>query len=59
MSLALNLDAETVFGFTEAVLKPSFDNPQPTPDFHKELWELCCLDEPFVGAAAPRRREER
>lgn len=54
MSLSVALDAEIVHGFTEAVLKPSFDNPQPTPDFHKELWELCCLDEPFVGAAAPR-----
>jgi len=50
----IELDQETVYGFTESLLKSSFDNPQPTPDFHKELWELCCLPEPFVGAAAPR-----
>lgn len=51
---SIGLDAETIYGFTESLLKSSFDSPQPTPDFHKELWELCCLDEPFVGAAAPR-----
>jgi len=50
----LTLTTEIVHGFTESLLKGNFDNPQPTPDFHKELWRLCCLPEPLVAAAAPR-----
>lgn len=48
------LDAETIFGFTESVLKPKFDEPAATPDLHKELWELCTSEYKFVAAAAPR-----
>ena len=50
----LNLTSDIIHGFTESLLKGNFDNPQPTPDFHKKLWELCCLDAPLVAAAAPR-----
>lgn len=31
-----------------------FDSPKKTPVFHKELWELCCDQNPFVAIAAPR-----
>jgi predicted phage terminase large subunit-like protein len=50
----LTLDSEIINNFTESLLKPRFDNPQPTPDFHKELWDFCCLPEPWVALAAPR-----
>lgn len=50
----LKITTDIVHNFTEALLKSNFDNPQPTPDFHRELWDLCCLSEPLVAAAAPR-----
>lgn len=53
-TVALDIDAETVANFTESLLKSRFDNPQPTPEFHHELWELCCLNELWVAVAAPR-----
>jgi len=50
----MNLNAETIYGFTTSLLLSRFDNPKPTPDFHKELWELVCRPEPKVAIAAPR-----
>jgi len=32
----------------------NFDNPQPTPKFHMELWAKCCSASQFVSIAAPR-----
>jgi len=52
--MSLDITAATVANFTEALLKSRFDNPQLTPAFHHELWELCCSDEIWVAAAAPR-----
>lgn len=48
------LDADTVYGFTGSVLAPRFDNTAKIPDFHKELWELCCKGGKRVAIAAPR-----
>lgn len=50
----ITLDSELILNFTESLLKPRFDNPQPTPEFHKELWDLVCSPDPWVAAAAPR-----
>lgn len=50
----IKLSAELIEGFVNTVLSPSFDEPAPTPDFHRELWELCCSDSPLVAVAAPR-----
>ena len=50
----MELTADTLYGFTASLLSKGFDNPQPTPEFHKELWELFLKDHPFVAAAAPR-----
>jgi len=50
----LKITAESVYGFTESLLKSNFDNPQPTPDFHKELWEICCSPNDKVAIGAPR-----
>lgn len=50
----MKLTADVIEGFVKAVLLKHFDDPSPTPDFHKELWELCCSDHPLVAIAAPR-----
>ena len=50
----MELTAETIYGFTTSLLLSRFDNPKPTPSFHKELWELVCRPEPKVAIAAPR-----
>ncbi len=36
------------------VLYSRLDNPKPTPQFHMELWDLCCSDAKQVAIAAPR-----
>ena len=48
------LTAEQIYGFSETLLKSNFDNPQPTPDLHIEMWERCCSDSHLVSIAAPR-----
>lgn len=48
------LTAEIIHGFSESVLRKRFDNPCVTPEFHKEMWELCCRNERQIAIAAPR-----
>jgi len=48
------ISPDTVYGFTATVLHSRFDNPQPIPEFHKELWALACSTERKVAIAAPR-----
>jgi predicted phage terminase large subunit-like protein len=50
----MTLTPEVIEGFVKSVLIKHFDDPSPIPDFHKELWELCCSDHPLVAIAAPR-----
>lgn len=50
----MDLTADLIEGFTGSVLASRFDNPAPIPQFHKELWGLCCLDDQKVAVAAPR-----
>lgn len=35
-------------------LSPRYDDPAPTPQFHREGWKLYCSDEPQVELIAPR-----
>ena len=49
------LTERTIDGFTWGFLAANYDNPRPIPDFHMEMWELCCSDAPKVAIAAPRR----
>jgi predicted phage terminase large subunit-like protein len=53
-SKTITLTPELVYGFSESFLKSGYDNPQPTPQFHPTLWDLCCLVEKYVAIAAPR-----
>lgn len=46
--------AKVIDGFTKGLLAAKYDNPKPIPEFHKEMWELCCSDAPKVAIAAPR-----
>ena len=48
------IDAEVLYGFTAGLLAAKYDNPKPIPDFHREMWALCCSDVPKVAIAAPR-----
>lgn len=50
----IKLNSEIIDGFVQSLLSSSFDEPTPTPEFHRELWELCCSDSPLVAVAAPR-----
>ena len=48
------LDAAAIEGLTTTALARRYDNPQPIPDLHREMWRLCCLPDPQVAIAAPR-----
>lgn len=50
----MRLTADVLEGFVKSVLWQGFDAPSEIPDFHRELWELCCSDNPLVAIAAPR-----
>ena len=48
------LSGDLIHGFSTSLLMRNFDNPVDTPPFHKELWDLCCAEDPKVAIAAPR-----
>lgn len=50
----MKITSEIVAGFVGSVLAPTFDQATATPDFHHELWDLCCSNEKYVAIAAPR-----
>jgi len=48
------LNADVMEGFVNSVLRKNFDKPAPTPDFHKEIWDLVTSSSKQVAIAAPR-----
>ncbi len=48
------ITAEIVEGLSNAFLCRSYDSPAPTPEFHREMWGMCCSEYKFVAIAAPR-----
>jgi predicted phage terminase large subunit-like protein len=50
----MKINADIIEGFVQSLLAPSFDDPTPTPVFHRELWDLCCSEHNLVAIAAPR-----
>jgi len=50
----VELTSEQVYNFSEVFLKKNFDEPVETPEFHRNLWNLCLLDKKQVAIAAPR-----
>ena len=52
--MTVKLTADLIEAFAGAFLSPLYDMPQPTPDFHREVWSLYCSDHPQCAVAAPR-----
>lgn len=52
--MTVRLTADLIEAFAGSFLSPLYDMPQPTPDFHREVWALYCSDWPQCAVAAPR-----
>ena len=50
----MKLTAEMLEALSGMYLSPRYDNLQPTPDFHREVWQYYCSDIPACAVAAPR-----
>jgi predicted phage terminase large subunit-like protein len=50
----VELTAETIEGLSGIYLSPRYDQPQITPEFHRECWDRYCSDAPMACTAAPR-----
>lgn len=50
----MQLTAEMIEAFAGMYLSPLYDNPAPTPEFHREGWAIYCSDVPAAAIAAPR-----
>jgi hypothetical protein len=50
----VKLTAELVEAFAGTFLSPMYDDIQPTPQCHREWWELYCSEYNYVAIAAPR-----
>lgn len=50
----MNLTAEMIEAFSGVYLSPRYDQPQPTPEFHRECWRRYCSPHPACATAAPR-----
>lgn len=48
------ISAEIIEVLVVTLLSRLFDDPSPTPEFHKTLWELVCNPHKWVAIAAPR-----
>lgn len=48
------LTSDLIHGFAGSVLSASYDEPAPTPECHREWWDLCCSEYKRVAIAAPR-----
>lgn len=50
----LALNSDLIYGFTGSLLSKGFDEPAPTPECHREWWNLCTSKYKRVAIAAPR-----
>ena len=48
------ITAELLESFAGAFLSPLYDNPQPTPQLHRDCWDMYCTTDELVAVAAPR-----
>ena len=53
-SRRIKLSADVIEGFAGTFLSARYDEPKPTPPFHRRVWSLYASDEPQVGCVAPR-----
>jgi len=54
MAEKVELTAELVEAFAGTFLSPLYDNPQPTPQLHRDCWQIYCSDAELAAIAAPR-----
>lgn len=50
----MKLTSDLIYGFMGSLLSSRLDEPAPTPDCHREWWDLCCSEYKRVAIAAPR-----
>lgn len=50
----MKLTAEMVEAMSGVYLSPLYDTPSPTPEFHRQCWQLYCSDARMAAVAAPR-----
>jgi len=50
----IKLTKELIHGLVGSCLVQGFDGSKAIPEFHDEMWELCCSDKRYVAIAAPR-----
>lgn len=50
----VRLSADLVEVFAGGYLSPRYDDPQPTPAFHRQCWQLYCSPHPQCMVVAPR-----
>lgn len=50
----VKLSAELVESFSAIFLSPLYDEPKPTPAFHRDVWAMYCSEAPACAVAAPR-----
>jgi predicted phage terminase large subunit-like protein len=50
----MNLTPTVIAGFVSSILSQGFDGAVESPDFHREVWDLCCSTNRYVAIAAPR-----
>lgn len=50
----MRVTPDMVAGFVSSILSQGFDGAVGSPEFHHEVWELCCSDQRYVAIAAPR-----
>lgn len=51
---AVSLTASLIESFSGVYLSPMYDNPVPTPPFHRQAWELYCAPHLLCSVVAPR-----
>lgn len=54
MNAPVRLTADLIEAFSGTFLSPRYDEPKPTPPFHREAWALYASDYPQCGCVAPR-----
>lgn len=54
MTTPVTLTADLIEAFAGTFLSPMYDNPQPTPDFHRQCWQMYCTPFELCAIAAPR-----
>ena len=50
----MKLTADLIEAFSGTFLSPMYDNASPTPNFHRQGWDLYCSEYKMCGIAAPR-----